>query len=238
MESQNYQYPLVTLSTQNGVRRHLHSLTIRESIIEIWVFSDEQPEVIKAFYLWQQVCVGEYKYNAQYITDVAIYGARPKAKGGLVFMALLNGECIGTIYTLPEVSGTTKFSFGQYLKGKMPIEVSKFVIAKAYRKSPLKVHLMKQTQDYNKLIYKDYYIVICSSTTMLSFYLIMYFFKVREQKEHHPEVGPAYMLACTCNQFDKVCNELLKITQGNFPLKVKWALRYWWYKRVVGFKKN
>jgi hypothetical protein len=235
MESQNYQYLLDTLSTQNGVRKHLHSLSVSKSSIEIWVFSDEKPEVTKAFYLWQQVCVDEYKYNAQYITNVANFGALPKAKGGLVFMALLNGECIGTIYTLPEVFGTTKFSFGQYLKDKMPIEVSKFVIAKAYRKSALKVHLMKQTQDYNKLIYRNYYIVHYSNTLLLPFYHTMYFFKVKEQREHHPEIGPAYMLACPCNQFDKVCSELLKITQGNFPLKVKWALRYWWYKRVSAF---
>ncbi len=71
------------------------------------------------------------------------------------------------------------------------------------------------------------------SIKLLPFYQTMYFFKGRKQRENHPEIGPAYMLACPCSQFAKVCNELLKVSEGHFALKVKWAVRYWWYKRVA-----
>lgn len=92
---------------------------------------------------------------------------------------------------------------------------------------------MKQTQEFNHALYNDYYIVHCSNTKLLPLYQTMYFFKVRKQKEYHQEIGSAYMLACPCDQFTKVCDELLRASEGHVLLKVKWALRYWWYKRVA-----
>lgn len=72
-----------SIHLQSGLRRLLQTISIRGVDVDIWVFSDDQPEIKKAYQLWQEVYVEEYKYNAPYITDVAVHGHPPISKGGL-----------------------------------------------------------------------------------------------------------------------------------------------------------
>jgi|GEM_PF-6372106 len=223
----------------NNINQTLKAINLNGSLITLKVVSDDQAEMDLAYRLWYEVQVGELKYPVTVGVNHDTKQIRITPNGSLVFMAIENGICIGTIRTTWDGIAALEFNYKQFLPDTSQAELTKLMILRAYRHTHLLMHLYLNTfhfHEQNMALQPYENIVFSANSNMVSYYKIIGHKLLSEQIQTHPVIKTeCYLMGCSRKHFNDICIDGEKIVNGNFLLKAKWGLRYVWYKKFKLF---
>ena len=152
-------------------------------------------------------------------------------------MAIDQGKCVGTTRTTWDKKADLEFDYSKYLPHTSQTELTKLVILSSYRHTHLLMHLYMATFDFHKKNFsvQPYENIVFSATPkMLGYYKVIgHQLFANEVFVHSILKTKSYLMGCSREHFETVCEEFKKIIDGNAFIKAKWGLKYWWYKMIT-----
>ena len=211
---------------------HTLSTSIINGIsVTINVLSDDHSDMELAYRLWYDVYITELNYPLMAGVDHEQKTLRLPPNGSIVFLAMVNNTCVGTLRATYEQYSKLDFEYHQWLPSQKVGELSKLIANKKFRKTELAAQILIACFNYNKNTGKEnlYDIVVINSTPrLLKYYSLFGFSKVSEELVIHPDIrNKGYLLKCSKEKNQLVVMELKQIISGNLWLKTKWTIKYW-----------
>jgi hypothetical protein len=209
------------------------------------VVSDDRSEMAVAHRLWFDVYVDELGYPLAAGSPRAERAMRLPSTGSLCLLACVGDRCAGTLRMSYRQRSPSEFEFGfaHLLPDRSCGVLSKLVVAREYRRSPLSLHLLAACFDFNASSGHDRLydaIVMTCTPSMLHFYYLFGFAKLLDETVHHSGFGiDSFVIACDRATNARTVRDIKRVLAGHRWTKLRWAVRYQWcHLRACGDRKS
>lgn len=207
----------------------LGEVSIHGETVTLLVVSDDRPEMDLAERLWREVYVDEFAY----FTRQRGAATRPPPNGSLCILACSGGRCVGTLrMSYPDgASPEFEHAFAHRLPKRRCGVLSRLVVHRKARKSPLSLHMLAACFDFNARSgnAQRYDTILMSCVpALLHFYYFFGFERLLDATVLHPTTGlEFFVVRCDRAENARVTGEIKRVLGGDRWMKLRWAARYY-----------
>jgi hypothetical protein len=226
--------PAAASPASTSLHQTVGEVVIRGEAVTLIVVSDDRPEMALAHRLWFDVYVAELGYPPADESCRAERVMRLPSSGSLCLLACVGDRCVGTLRMSYCQRSPSEFELGfaHRLPDRNCGVLSKLVVAREYRRSPLSLHLLAACFDFNARSGHDrlYDAILMTCTpSMLHYYYLFGFAKLLDRPVHHPAFGvDTFVVACDRAANARAVRDIKRVLADHPWTKLRWAVRYQW----------